>query len=81
MTIRRTRIACWTPKATNTHTHTHTHSQYVILIAFSLQKCLHERVCLLRYAYIASLVILHPTPYFLDFKLSPCSVCCMFSSG
>jgi len=32
MTIRRMRIACWIPKATNTH------SQYVILIAFTLQQ-------------------------------------------
>jgi hypothetical protein len=32
MTIRRMRIACWIPKATNTH------SEYVIFIAFQLQK-------------------------------------------
>ena len=31
-TIRRTRIACWVTKATNTH------SEYVILIAFPLQQ-------------------------------------------
>jgi len=36
MTIRRMRIACWVSKATNTY------SEYVILIAFPLQKCLHE---------------------------------------
>ena len=39
--IRRTRIACWIPKATNTH------SEYVILIAFSLQESLHERSSML----------------------------------
>ena len=31
MKIRRLRIACWTPKATNTH------SQYVIIIGFPLK--------------------------------------------
>jgi len=36
-TIRCMKIACWIPKATNTH------SQYVILIAFPLQKWLKER--------------------------------------
>ena len=33
MTIRRMRIACWIPKATNTNTH----SKYVLLIAFPLK--------------------------------------------
>jgi hypothetical protein len=37
MTIWRMRIACWVTKATNTH------SEYVILIAFLLQKWLQER--------------------------------------
>jgi len=37
MTIWRTRIACWIPKATNTH------SGFVILIAFPQQQWLHER--------------------------------------
>jgi len=32
ITIRRMRIACWVPKATETH------SEYVILIAYSLQQ-------------------------------------------
>ena len=36
MTTWRMRIACWIPKATNTH------SEYVILIAFPLQQCLHD---------------------------------------
>jgi hypothetical protein len=42
MTIWRMRIACGIPKATNTH------SQYVILIAFPLQKWLHEHASVLR---------------------------------
>ena len=37
MTIRRIRIACWIPKATNTYT------GYVILIVSPLQQWLHER--------------------------------------
>jgi len=50
MTVRRTRILCWIPKATNTH------SDSVIFIAFPLQQWLHERALLLRYTYIACLV-------------------------
>jgi len=42
MTIWRTRIAGWIPKATNTH------SEYAILIAFPLQQSLHERFLMLR---------------------------------
>ena len=42
MTIWRMRIACWTPKATDTH------SEYVILIAFPRQQWLHERASILR---------------------------------
>jgi len=38
MAVRRMRIACWIPKATDTH------SEYVILIAFPLQQRLNERV-------------------------------------
>jgi hypothetical protein len=49
MTIRRMRIAL--PKVTNAHT------EEVILIAFPLQQWLHERASLLRYTYIACLVI------------------------
>ena len=49
MTIWRTRIACWIPKATNSH------SEYVILTAFPLQHWLHERATVLRYTYIACL--------------------------
>ena len=40
------RVACWIPKATNTH------PEYVILIAFPLQQCMHER-----HTYIACFVI------------------------
>ena len=49
--IRRMRIACWIPKATNIN------SEYVILIAFPLQQWLRERATVLRYTYIAFLVI------------------------
>jgi hypothetical protein len=43
MTIRRMRIACWTPKAINTH------SAYVIFIAFPQQQWLQERASVPRY--------------------------------
>ena len=36
-------IACWNPKAINVH------SEYVMVIAFPLQKLLHERASMLRY--------------------------------
>ena len=45
------RIACWITKATQTH------SECVILIAFPLQEWLHEHTCMLRYTYIACLVL------------------------
>ena len=51
MTIWRMHIACWIPKATNAN------SEYVILIAFPLQQWLHERAPMLRYTYIAFLVV------------------------
>ena len=51
MTLRRTRFACWIPKATNTH------SEYVIFITFPLQQWLHECASLLRYTYTSCLVI------------------------
>jgi hypothetical protein len=44
---RRTRIACWITKATDTH------SEYVIFIAFPRQQWLRERASLLLYTYIA----------------------------
>jgi hypothetical protein len=46
------RIACWVSKPTNTH------SEYVILIAFPQQQWLHERASILRYTYIACLVMI-----------------------
>jgi len=54
LTIWRMRIACWIPECTNTHSH------YVILSAFPLQQWLKERASLLRYTYIACLVITEP---------------------
>jgi hypothetical protein len=51
LTIWRTRMACWIPKATNTH------SECVILITFPLKHWLHERASMLRYTYIACLVV------------------------
>ena len=53
MTIWRTRIACWMPKATH-----YTHSEYVTLTAFPLQQWLHEHASTLRYTYTACLVSL-----------------------
>jgi hypothetical protein len=50
MTIWRMRIACWTPKATDTF------SEYVTIITLRLQQLLHECASLLRYTYIDSLV-------------------------
>jgi hypothetical protein len=52
-TIRRMRIACWIPKATNTH------SEYVILTAFPLQQWLQERASMLRYTYIACIIYIY----------------------
>jgi hypothetical protein len=42
---------------TEGYRHTQTHSQYATLIAFPKQQRLHERASMLRYAYIACLVI------------------------
>jgi hypothetical protein len=50
MTIWRSRIACWIPKATDTH------SEYVKLTAFPQQQWLHERASMLRHTYISCLV-------------------------
>jgi hypothetical protein len=51
MTIRRLRIACWIPIATDTH------SEDVIVIAFPLQQWLEERASVLRYTYITLFVV------------------------
>jgi len=54
--LRRMRIACCIPKATNTH------SEGAIFILFLLQQWLYIGVSTLRYTYIACLVItLHKT--------------------
>jgi hypothetical protein len=50
ITLRRMRISCRITKATDTH------SDYVILIVFPRQQCLHEDASMLRYTYTASLV-------------------------
>jgi hypothetical protein len=50
MTIWRMRIAYCKTMATNRQ------AEYVILIAFPLQQCLHERASVLWYTYIASTV-------------------------
>ena len=47
MTIWRMSIACWVPKAINTP------SEYVILVAFSLQKWKDDRACVLCYTSFA----------------------------
>ena len=44
------RIACWTPKGTNTH------KEYVIIIALPLQHWLHGRPSMLRHTHSAGLV-------------------------
>jgi hypothetical protein len=51
MTTWRMRILRWIPKATDRN------SEYVIPIAFPLQQWFHERTSMLRYTYIACLVI------------------------
>ena len=51
MTLWRMRTAGWIPKATNTH------SEYAIILAFPLQQWSHERATLLRFTYIACLVV------------------------
>ena len=48
--IRRMRIACWIPKATDTH------SEYVIIIALPLHLWFREWTSMLRYTYIACLI-------------------------
>ena len=51
MAIRRKRAECWLPQTTNTH------SEYVIIIVFPMQQWLQERASVLRYAYIADIVL------------------------
>jgi hypothetical protein len=44
------RIACWIPKTTNTH------SEYVMFIAFAMQRWLHERASVLHYSTLPTLL-------------------------
>jgi hypothetical protein len=44
-------FACWITKATDTH------SEYLILIAFPCKQWLRESILMLRYTYMACLVI------------------------
>jgi hypothetical protein len=46
------RIACWITKVTDTQ------SEYITLTVFPLQQWLHERGSMLRYTYIARIVML-----------------------
>jgi hypothetical protein len=57
MTVRGMRIACWVPKAI------HPYLQYATLTAFPLQQWQHERASMLRYTYIACLIIYHYQPH------------------
>jgi len=50
MAIWRMRIACWIPKATDIH------AEYVILVALTIQRCLHEPYSMLPYTYFACIV-------------------------
>jgi hypothetical protein len=52
MTKWRMRVVCWVSKVTNTH------SKYVIRIDFQLERWLCESASMLRYKYIACLVVL-----------------------
>jgi len=53
MRIWHMRIACWISKTTNTH------SKYVIPTVFPLQRWLQKRAPLLRYVYIACLLVIY----------------------
>ena len=63
----RMRLACWITKATDAH------SEYIILIDFPLQQWLYERASILRYTYIAGLVIYRPI-----LSARNCSACPLF---
>jgi len=52
MTLWRMRIASWILNTTNT--------QYVIIVAFTLQQCLHETTSILRYTYCTLAVLFQP---------------------
>jgi hypothetical protein len=55
MKIRRMRITCWVPKATNTY------SGYVTLNDFSLQQWLHKGASMLRYTYTYTAYLVIPS--------------------
>ena len=57
ITIRRIRIACWIPKATDTH------PEYVIFIAFPPHQWLHERASKSRYTHSDSLFTKNSLPF------------------
>ena len=83
MAIWRMCITCWVPKSTNTHTHTH--SEYVILIAFPLQRWFHKGPSLLHYTYFARLLILYwrrrlfSVRYNLKVNFCYCQASCLIS--
>jgi len=51
MAMRRTRVACWITRNTDTH------SDYVMFISFPLRKCSYESALTLRYKYIACIAV------------------------
>jgi hypothetical protein len=59
MTILYMRIVCWLPKVTNTH------SEYVIIIAFPLQRSLRECASMLCYTHISALFTAPSLIYYL----------------
>jgi len=65
MTTLRIHITCWITEAANTL------SEYVIIIAISLQKWLHKSASMLRHTYVASPIILCIVNYILCTK--PCT--------
>jgi len=67
-TIRRMRIACWIPKATNTHSH------YVTLIAAPPQQSLGESASVLHYACIACPVNIVGRAFLSPGFIIPCPV-------
>jgi len=77
--IRRMRIPCWIPKATNTH------SEYVIFIAFPLQQKSHEGPTILRSRPMP--VLYHRSVHPITYILTSCSrhfllnffICLLFS--
>jgi len=73
MAIWRVRIASWIPEATNIH------SEYVIRIAFPLQRKLHENASILCYTQSACLVysMYPPTQYIINsLNQKQRSICC-----